>query len=128
VKNNVSRKLKPMDCAAIVLSLALVAVSARAVYGASETSARVVVQGPGRTWVFPMDAEERVAVPGPAGETVVEISGGTARVLSSPCANQTCVAAGHIHRQGEWAACLPNMVFVSIEGKADDEAPDAAAW
>jgi hypothetical protein len=59
---------------------------------------------------------------------VVEISGGKARVLSSPCVNQTCVAVGHIHRQGEWAACLPNKVFVSIEGSADDEALDAAAW
>jgi hypothetical protein len=119
---------KPGDFAAIAVSLALIAISALTIYAAPQSSVRVVIHGSDRTWIFPLDAEERIAVPGPAGETVVEISEGRARVLSSPCVNQTCVAAGHIHRQGEWAACLPNKVFVSIEGSADDEALDAAAW
>jgi hypothetical protein len=127
VKNNVF--LKMGDFAAIAVSLALIVLSALAVYAAPQSEARVVVRGPDRAWIFPLDAEERVSVEGPAGETVVEISGGRARVLSSPCANQTCVAAGHIHRQGEWAACLPNKVFVSIEGSGDDkDALDASAW
>jgi hypothetical protein len=79
--------------------------------------------------VFPLDAEEHIGVSGPLGETVVEISGGQSRVLSSPCANQTCVAAGHLSRRGQWAACLPNKVFVYIEGTGDDDtAPDSTTW
>jgi hypothetical protein len=85
----------------------------------------VVIQGSGRTWVFPLEAEERIAVPGPLGETVVGIAGGRAMVLSSPCANQTCVAAGHIGRPGNWTACLPNKVLVLIEKKDENGAPGA---
>jgi hypothetical protein len=126
--------LKPLDFAAIAFSLGLTLCAGFAVYAAPQSAAQVVIQGSGRTWIFPLDAEERIVVPGPVGETVVDIHEGKARVRSSPCVNQTCVAAGHIRRQGEWAACLPNKVFISIEGadfspSADDsEALDAAAW
>jgi hypothetical protein len=121
--------LKPLDFAAIAFSLALTIAAGFAVYAAPQSSARALIQGAGHTWIFPLDAEERIAVEGPLGETVVEIREGRARVLSSPCTNQTCVAAGSIRRQGEWAACLPNKVFVSIEGSAHDrEALDAAVW
>jgi hypothetical protein len=121
--------LKTLDFAVIALSLAITAGAAFAVYARPPALARAHIRGEGRSWIFPLDAEERIRVPGPLGETVVEIRGGRVRVLSSPCVNQTCVAAGHIHRQGEWAACLPNRVFVAIEGSADNaETPDAAAW
>jgi hypothetical protein len=121
--------LKPMDFAAIALSLAITLCTGVAVYAGTQSSAQVLIQGSGRTWLFPLDADERIAVPGPIGETVVEIRGGRARVLSSPCGNQTCVAAGHIRRHGEWAACLPNKVLIAIEGSTNDgEILDAAAW
>jgi hypothetical protein len=121
--------LKPMDFAAIALSLILTIYTGVAVYTGTQQAAQVLIQGSGRTWLFPLDAEERITVPGPIGETVVEIRGGRVRVLSSPCGNQTCVAAGHIRRRGEWAACLPNKVLVAIEGSTDDgETLDAAVW
>ena len=107
--------LKPLDFAVPAVSLVLIVYSAFVLYPGTESGARVVVRGSGRTWVFPLEAEERIAVPGPLGETVVGIGGGRAMVLSSPCANQTCVAAGHIGRPGSWTACLPNKVLVLIE-------------
>jgi hypothetical protein len=122
---------KPFDFVILGFSLALTVFSGLLLYPASRSAARVLIQGADRSWVFPADAEERVSVPGPLGDTVVEIRGGRARVFSSPCDNQTCVAAGHIHRQGQWVACLPNQVFVAIEGnrEGDQDAPvDAAAW
>jgi hypothetical protein len=127
------KALKPLDFAVLSVSLALTLCSALALYPDATSGARVVIQGSGRTWVFPLEAEERLAVPGPLGETVVGIGGGRAVVLSSPCANQTCVAAGHMRRPGNWTACLPNKVLVSIEGKIEGKADedttiDAAAW
>jgi hypothetical protein len=121
--------LKPLDFFIIGISSVLTAFSAFAVYGHSREAGQVVVQGEGKTWVFPLDAEETIVVPGPLGETVVEISGGRSRALSSPCANQTCVAAGQIHRRGQWTACLPNKVFVYIEGTGDGDAIlDSTTW
>jgi hypothetical protein len=133
IKNKLS--LKPLDFAVLVFSLALILCSAFVLYSGAGTGARVIVRGSGRTWVFPLEAEERIAVPGPLGETVVEIGGGQALVLSSPCVNQTCVAAGHIRHPGNWTACLPNKVLVLIE-KKENEKPaadaagtiDAATW
>jgi hypothetical protein len=120
---------KPLDFLIIGAASVLTALSAFAVYGHSRDAGQVIVRGEGETWVFPLDAEERVGVAGPLGETVVEISGGRSRVLSSPCANQTCVAAGQLSRQGQWAACLPNKVFVYIEGTGDDDAIlDSTTW
>jgi hypothetical protein len=121
--------LKPLDFLIIGISSVLTALLAFSVYGRSQDAARVILRGEGKTWVFPLDAEERIRVPGPLGETVVEISGGRSRVLSSPCANQTCVAAGQVYRQGQWTACLPNRVFVYIEGSGEGDADlDSATW
>jgi hypothetical protein len=129
IKEQMNYKLKPLDFAIIALSLGLTIFCGFAVYAAPQERAGVVIKGSDRSWIFPPEAEEKILVPGPIGETVIEISGGRARVLSSPCENQTCVAAGQIHRQGEWTACLPNKVFISIEGNNNDsETIDAASW
>jgi hypothetical protein len=121
--------LRPLDVLIIALSSGVTALSAAAVYGHERDSGQVIVQGEGKTWVFPLDAEETIAVAGPVGETVVEIRGMRSRVLSSPCANQTCVAAGYLDHQGQWTACLPNKVFVYIEGTGkDDGALDSTTW
>ena len=93
---------------------------------------RIVLKGPGGSWVYPRNQHtaERISVAGPLGETVVELRNGGARVLLSPCANQLCIASGAIHARGQWIACLPNQVLVTIEAAApgaEDEL-DAAAW
>jgi hypothetical protein len=118
--------LRPFDLVVLAFSLALIFFAGASLYAKPSAALRVLIQAPGESWVFPAAAEELVSVPGPLGDTVVEIRGGRARVLSSPCENQTCVAAGHINARGQWVACLPNGVFVAIEGK--DAPVDAAAW
>jgi hypothetical protein len=121
--------LKPLDFLVIGVSLALTVFSAFVIYGKPQAARQVTIQGGGGVWVFPLDAEETVTVPGPLGDTVVEIRDRRAQVISSPCDNQTCVAAGHIDANGEWVACLPNKVFVIIEGTYDDNGTvDTAAW
>jgi hypothetical protein len=121
--------LKPFDFAVIGLSAALTAFSAFMIYAKPQNTQQVMIRGSGKVWVFPLDAEETVTVPGPLGDTVVEIRNHQAHVVSSPCENQTCVAAGHIDSGGQWVACLPNKVFVVIEGKDDiNEYIDSAVW
>jgi hypothetical protein len=121
--------LKPMDFLAILLSLGMIVLSALGAYARPDSPPGVRIRSAGQTWLFPLDAEETLAVPGPLGDTVIEISQGGTRVLSSPCPNQSCVAAGHIRRRGQWTACLPNGVLLMIEGGADGGEPvDAAAW
>jgi hypothetical protein len=53
----------------------------------------------------------RVTVPGPLGDTLVEIRAGQVRVLSDPSPRQLCVRQGWLP-PGASAVCLPNRVSV----------------
>ncbi|MDR0402848.1 MAG: NusG domain II-containing protein [Treponema sp.] len=121
-------KLRFADAAVFVIVSAVTAVCALRVYGGGRDRARLHIQGTGGNWVYPMDRTERVEIPGPLGQTVVELSGGGVRVLSSPCANKTCIASGTIHRRGQWIACLPNGISLTIEGENTEPDLDAAAF
>jgi hypothetical protein len=122
--------LKPLDVVIVLLSLALTVFSGIYVYATPQNTVQVRIRGQSGEWVFPLDAEESVSIPGVLGETRVALHKGTVRVLSSPCTNQTCVTSGHIQRAGQWLACLPNEVFVVIEsaGTQNETDLDAATW
>jgi len=120
--------VKPWDVVIIILALALTGFSAWSTYMKPRNTTQVLIEGNGRRWVFPLDAEETIKVPGPLGNTVVRIHDNQAWVESSPCDNQICVAAGRLRGHGDFAACLPNKVFVMIEGKDDIRKPDGVAW
>jgi hypothetical protein len=123
------KSIKAPDIFIAALGAVLVLFFSFRVYGSGGTAARVLVEGEGRRWEFPLDAVETVKVAGPLGDTVVELRGRRARVISSPCTNQICVAAGTIHNQGQWIACLPNRVMIRVEGEAGGEQEfDAASW
>jgi hypothetical protein len=119
--------LKFCDVVMIVFAIVLAGVSAFFVYARPRNTTQVIIAGSDREWVFPLDAEETVAVPGPLGKTIVRIHDHQAWVESSPCDNQVCVAAGHLDGNGQWAACLPNNVMVRIEGP-NENTPDSGSW
>jgi len=119
--------LKFPDILIILLAAGFAFFSAFDAYIKPQGQAWVLIRGQGGEWAFPVNAEETVAVAGPLGDTVVKIHGNRAWVESSPCENQTCVASGHIARQGQWAACLPNNVLLMIHGRGGGDV-DTAAW
>ncbi|MDR1239127.1 MAG: NusG domain II-containing protein [Treponema sp.] len=120
---------KPFDFVSLFAALIIIFLAFIPIYSGAGAQNTIKLKGEAGAWVFPQEAEETLTVPGPLGDTVVEIHGGRARVLSSPCQNQTCVAAGTIHARGQWIACLPNRVLVSVESSSgEDTEIDAAAW
>jgi len=121
--------VKIPDIVIILLSLGLTGFSAFSAYIKPHQTTQVVIQGQKQTWVFPLDAEETVSVQGPLGNTIVRIHGKEAWVESSPCTNKTCVLSGHIGFMGTWVACLPNNVFLLIEGNDENgNFPDSTVW
>ncbi|MDR1177021.1 MAG: NusG domain II-containing protein [Treponema sp.] len=123
------RRLKPLDLVILLFGIGISVYSFISLSPAGEASG-MVVTGEQGTWVYPAKTGGealRVSVQGPLGDTVLEINDGQARIISSPCLNQTCVAAGAIHRRGAFIACLPNRVMVSVEG-GEDENLDASSW
>ena len=109
-------------------ALGAVIVSFFLVYAGSDNRASVWLRSENVEWVYPVDANETIIAAGPLGTTVIEISGGSARISVSPCLNQTCVASGSIRRPGQWAACLPNRVMLYIGEGENKNGVDATTW
>ncbi len=122
------KRLKPLDYGIVLAGLIAVILVSIQVYARSGSELSVVIGGTEGEWIYPLDGDRTLEIAGPSGTSVVEIREGHVHMLSSPCKNQTCVAAGAIASEGQWLACLPNKVFVRIEGMGKDEQLDAAVY
>ena len=80
---------------------------------------KVYVTSEGREWVYDLSVDTSATFEGPVGFTTIEISNNRVHVHESDCKNQICVLAGWISKPGEWIACLPNNVFILIQGEQD---------
>jgi len=121
------KRIKILDITIIFISAGLTLFSAYAAYVKPENTVRALIRGQDVEWTFPLKSTETVTVKGPLGDTIVKINEGRAWIESSPCDNQTCVGMGSVHRQGQWALCLPNKVMLLIEG-TNDEDIDGVSW
>lgn len=119
--------LKPYDFVAFAVAIAIIGTFSWHAYSSRGAAAVVEIRGEGQRLLYPLDQDRTLTVRGPLGESVVEISAGRVRVVSSPCRDQICVLAGWISSAGQWAACLPNRVFVTVQGPIDDT-PDAFTY
>lgn len=113
---------------AAVLSISVVVGTALIVAGGAGEAQQVVIESDEGLFVYPIDAERSIAVSGPIGDTIVHIHDGAAAVTESPCRDKICIAAGHLNESGQWAACLPNRVFVRVSGAEGENAIDAQTY
>ncbi|MCL2267098.1 MAG: NusG domain II-containing protein [Treponema sp.] len=124
------RKIKIPDILIIMLAAIITFYSAYLAYIKPRGQTYILIQAEEGKWVYPVNAHETVTVNGVIGDTVIKIEDSRAWIESSPCDNKTCIAAGKISRQGEWAACLPNNVLLLLYGSAEikDDNIDSIAW
>ncbi|WP_373975978.1 NusG domain II-containing protein [Chitinibacter sp. SCUT-21] len=62
-------------------------------------------------------AAKTMRVPGPLGETIVEVNAGKARIANDPSPRQYCVKAGWLQQAGQSTICLPNRTSIELVGK-----------
>ena len=67
---------------------------------------------------LPLLTDRIEEVKGPLGITQIEVKGGRAHILRSPCKNKICIKAGYIQYADRLAACIPNRVVVRILGES----------
>ena len=120
--------LKPFDFGIVILALTAVVGSFLVVYAGGGGRPMVNLRAENGRWVFPLDASETIVVSGPLGDTVIEIRDNAARVVSSPCMDQTCVVMGAVRLSGQWTACLPNRVMLYVSAGRNEDDVDATAW
>jgi hypothetical protein len=92
------------------------------VFAARNTAGKpvLIIESQGESWMYRMDSNADIEIPGILGSSHLEIKDGQARFVDSPCANKTCVAHSSLTKVGDWSACLPNQVLIRIEGDSDD--------
>ena len=120
-------KPKLLDILVFSLVLGAIGLTAVNVYATREGKSFVHIKNSSEEWILPLDREYIFSVDGPLGETVIEIDEGSVRVLSSPCPEKICIRSGSISRPGQWIACLPNRVFITIKGR-DNKKIDAFSF
>ncbi len=106
---------------AFFLTLAVIGLLSSRVYFRGEAGVSVHVKNSSGEWILPLKDPRSFSVGGPLGKTALEIAGGAVRVVSSPCPEKICVKAGPISRPGQWIACLPNRIFITIKGKSENK-------
>jgi len=111
--------IKPLDFIIILFFSLLLVFLSFTLYSNNTHASYVIIQGQDRTWIYPIEDDVRLNIQGPLGETLVSIGQGRAEILSSPCSLQSCISFGLIQRKGQWLACLPNRVFLVIEGREE---------
>ena len=120
--------LKRADFFIFIPALGAVILSFLLIYAHNGNRSLVNIKTGSGEWVYPAGSDEIISVPGPLGNTVVQIHDNSACIVSSPCPNQTCVASGVIKKHGQWSACLPNQVMLFISEGKNEENIDAAVW
>jgi len=114
-------KIKIADIAIIIIALLVIVLTSLYAYSGIKGKLYVHIKSDSNEWLIPITEQKTIWVKGPIGETEVVINSGSARIVSSPCREKICIRSGSISRPGQWVACLPNRVFVSIEGKSSGE-------
>lgn len=89
-------------------------------YADTQQSPNLIIEAPGGKWIYSLAEARTVVIPGALGNTTIRIEDNTAFILDSPCPNKTCIHAASLKKNGDWNACLPNKVFLHIEGSDSD--------
>ncbi|MFP4065894.1 MAG: NusG domain II-containing protein [Spirochaetaceae bacterium] len=113
--------LKPFDYVSFAAAVLVVVGFSMVAYGDQTEGTQVRVETEQDTFIYSLEQSREFDVEGPLGHTHVEIDNGRVRVTASPCREKICVAAGWVSRADEWIACLPNRVFLRVQGGEDSE-------
>lgn len=113
--------LKLLDLVALLCSLGVAGAITRWVLGTRRGRPIIRVTSADDTWLLRPDTDQVLEVSGPLGNNRIVVRDGSVFVESAPCANQICVRTGRVSRPGQWIACLPNRVFVAVEGGAEEQ-------
>jgi hypothetical protein len=115
------RFLKIIDYITIIISITVIAIICFSVYKNENSRLFVFIQNNREELIFPLSINKDISVKGPIGTTVISIKNNNVKVIESPCRNKLCMNCKSLHKNGDWTACLPNLVFVSIKGKNEEK-------
>lgn len=64
---------------------------------------------------IPLDTDARYDVDTGLYTVHIQVQGGAAAFVESPCPDHTCEGFGWLSEPGQWAACLPAQAMLQVE-------------
>ena len=114
--NPVYRYIKPGDWLTMFLGCLVVLLLVLESWNGAMAD-KVVIRSKGKLFrEVPLSRNQRIAVPGSMGISLVAIENRKVRIASDPGPRQYCVRQGWLKQAGEIALCLPNQVSVELVG------------
>jgi hypothetical protein len=105
-----------------LLFLVLITVSVAGIFISREAMPQggdIVITVDGKLqYTLPRDRDRVIPIPGPFGDTVVEIKDGKVRVREAHCPNRICEKQGWITKGA--IVCLPNRIVITVGGKSEN--------
>lgn len=116
-------KIKFADILYCLLFLAVILYfSVNIFVGNKAKSKQIIIESGDNIWYYQLDKNRELKIEGILGKSTIEIKDGFVFFEDSPCPNKLCVLSNSISKNGDWLACLPNGIFVRIEGEDDKNA------
>ncbi len=126
---NKNNKIKFADFLFILLFLVIIIYFSVNIFLKSKNSTKqLVIESNQDVWYYQLDKDKEIKIEGNLGESIIKIKDGHVFFESSPCPNKLCVQSSAITKNGEWIACLPNGVFVRIEGEDKNSEVDGISY
>lgn len=120
--------LKPLDYGVILLSVFVCISSVFVLHNKAKEQGILAVTTPNGEFLYQLDKDDQIELEGRQGMSVIQIQDGCARFTSSPCTNQTCVASSPVKQNGEWAACMPNGIFIRVQAASNKSDIDITSF
>jgi hypothetical protein len=90
--------------------------------GQKKAGNQVIVEQDGKVlFSAPLGSDREETFTGPVGETVMAIRNREVFISQSDCPRKICMGMGHIHRNGEVIACVPNHILVRVAGEEKED-------
>ena len=126
---NRNNKIKFADILLILLFVVIIIYFSLNFFAKNKNPVKQVVIESGKNiWYYQLDKNKELKIEGNLGESTIKIEDGFVFFENSPCPNKLCVQSSAITKNGEWIACLPNGVFVRIEGEDENTELDGISY
>ena len=109
------KKIRFFDVIILAVIISFITLTALFIYSSDNSALYLSVRTPKGDWIYPMNTDISFVVEGETGPVSIKIENNEAFVVSSTCSNKTCITAPKLKNYGDWNACLPNKVFLSVE-------------
>lgn len=108
--------LKPADILFGAVSVILIIVSLLMISDRGGTGANAVIKVKDSEYIYPLNKDRELLLTGVLGDAHLTIKDNYIEFNNSPCRDKICIHMGKAASDGDYLACLPNRIIVTVEG------------